>query len=158
MFPPEEYYELTHKMVPKGHLVFAESIVGEIDQLKNKRCWLMIMPIPFMEVESAWSRVAAWQPPDGMEEEVFFKALNDAEMLDLTLPFSVQTPQWANYEPLSVTYTKRVGGQPFGMGRNGSICNASIHLATWIRLLRLPREGARSVRLTGILKAPALHI
>ena len=32
--------------------------------------------------------------------------------------------------PLTVTYTKRVGGQYFGMGRNGSICNASIHLAT----------------------------
>ncbi len=51
-------------------------------------------------------------------------------MLDLTVPFSVQTPQWLNYVPLSVTYTKRVGGQYFGMGRNGSICNASIHLGT----------------------------
>jgi kynurenine formamidase len=51
-------------------------------------------------------------------------------MLDFTLPFSTQTPQWANYEPLTVTYHKRVGGQKFGMGRNGSICNASIHLAT----------------------------
>ncbi len=30
----------------------------------------------------------------------------------------------------TVKYTKRVGGQFFGMGRNGSICNASIHLAT----------------------------
>jgi len=53
-----------------------------------------------------------------------------AEMIDMTVPFSVQTPQWLNYVPLSVTYTKRVGGQYFGMGRNGSICNASIHLAT----------------------------
>ena len=34
----------------------------------------------------------------------------------MTLPFSVQTPQWANYEPLSVKYTKRVGGQDFGLG------------------------------------------
>ena len=32
--------------------------------------------------------------------------------------------------PLSVKYTKRVAGAFFGMGRNGSICNASIHLAT----------------------------
>jgi kynurenine formamidase len=48
----------------------------------------------------------------------------------MTVPFSVQTPQWLNYIPLSVTYTKRVGGQYFGMGRNGSTCNASIHLAT----------------------------
>ncbi len=56
--------------------------------------------------------------------------MGSAEMLDMTIPFSVQTPQWANYIPLTVNYTKRVGGQHFGMGRNGSICNASIHLAT----------------------------
>ncbi|TET34069.1 MAG: cyclase family protein [Anaerolineales bacterium] len=65
-----------------------------------------------------------------MEEEEFIKVMSSAEMLDLTIPFSVQTPQWLNYIPLSVTYTKRVGGQFFGMGRNGSICNASIHLAS----------------------------
>ena len=52
------------------------------------------------------------------------------EMLDLTLPFSVQTPQWANYEPLSVKYTKRVGGLDFGLGRNNAHCRASFHLAT----------------------------
>lgn len=52
------------------------------------------------------------------------------QMLDMTVPFSVQTPQWANYEPLTVTYNKRVCGQDFGMGRNGEICKASIHLAT----------------------------
>jgi kynurenine formamidase len=31
---------------------------------------------------------------------------------------------------LSVVYTKRVGGQYFGMGRNGAMCKASFHLAT----------------------------
>jgi kynurenine formamidase len=51
-------------------------------------------------------------------------------MLDMTLPFSVQTPQWANYVPLSVNYTKRVGGQSFGLGRNNAHCRASFHLAT----------------------------
>ena len=48
----------------------------------------------------------------------------------MTLPFSVQTPQWANYVPLTVNYTKRVGGQYFGLGRNNAHCRASFHLAT----------------------------
>jgi len=48
----------------------------------------------------------------------------------LTAPFSVRTPQWLNYKPLRVEYHKRVGGQHFGMGRNASTCEASIHLAT----------------------------
>jgi kynurenine formamidase len=130
MFPPSEYYELTHITMPKARLLLAESIVGDIAKLNNQRAWIMIMPIPFMEVESAWSRVVALQPPDGMDEEEFFQIMDSAEILDMTLPFSVQTPQWANYEPLSVKYTKRVGGQYFGMGRNGSICTASFHLAT----------------------------
>ena len=44
-----------------------------------------------------------------------------ARTLDLTLPFSVQTPQWANYEPLSVKYTRRVGGQPFLSGHGALV-------------------------------------
>ncbi len=130
MFPQGEYYELTHITMPKAHLVFAEAIVGEIDKLKNQRAWITIQPIPFMEVETAWARVAAYQAPDGMKEDEFMSEMEKAEMIDMTVPFSVQTPQWLNYVPLSVTYTKRVGGQYFGMGRNGSICNASIHLGT----------------------------
>lgn len=130
MFPPDEYYALTHITMPKAHLLMAESIVGEIDELDNQRAWIMIQPIPFMEVESAWSRVCAWRPPEGMDEDAFFQLLRSARMLDLTIPLSVQTPQWANYVPLTVTYHKRVGGQYFGMGRNGAICNASIHLGT----------------------------
>ena len=130
MFPPDEYYELTHITMPKSHLVLAESVIGDIDQLNNQRAWLMVYPIPFMEVESAWSRVVAMQPPEGMSEEEFFQIMGSAEMLDMTLPFSVQTPQWANYEPMTVKYHRRVGGLNFGMGRNSSICEASIHLAT----------------------------
>jgi len=130
MFPPDEYYQMTHMTIPKAHLLFAESIVGEIDKLRNQRAWIMIMPIPFVEVETAWARVCAMQAPEGMSNEEFFQVMESAEMLDLTIPFSVRTPQWANYEPLSVKYTKRVGGQYFGLGRNSSICNASIHLAT----------------------------
>lgn len=130
MYPKEEYYHLTHMTMPKAHLLLAESIVGEIDQLKNKRAWIMILPIPFMEVETAWARACAWRPPDYMDEDDFFQMLKSGETFDLSIPFSVQTPQWANYIPLTVTYTKRVGGQFFGMGRNGSICNSSIHLGT----------------------------
>lgn len=130
MFSPDDYYHLTHQTMPKAHLLLVESIVGDIDRLKNQRAWIMIQPIPFMEVETAWSRVVAYQPPAGMGEEEFFQAMSAAQMLDMTVPFSVQTPQWANYEPLTVTYTKRVGGQNFGLGRNGSVCKASIHLAT----------------------------
>lgn len=130
MFPPEEYYEMTHVTLPKNHLILAENIVGSIDQLNNQRAWLMIQPVPFMEVESALSRVVAYQPPDGMDTAIFFQMMDAADVLDLTLPFSVQTPQWANYEPLTVTYYQRVGGQKFGLGRNRSICKASLHLAT----------------------------
>lgn len=130
MFPQDWYYEMTHLTLPKAHLVFVESIVGAIDQLKNQRAWLAIMPIPFMEVESAWSRVCAYQAPDWMPEDEFYTALKSAQMYDMSVPFSVRSPQWANYEPLSVKYHKRVGGQYFGMGRNNAICNASIHLAT----------------------------
>lgn len=130
MFPPDDYYRLTHMTMPAAHLLLAECIVGEIDKLRNKRAWIMILPVPFMEVETAWARVCAMQAPEGVSEDEFFATMASARMQDLTIPFSVRTPQWANYVPLTVTYTKRVGGQYFGMGRNGSICNASIHLAT----------------------------
>lgn len=130
MFPPDEYYELTHHTMPDAHLVFVECIVGDIDKLNNQRAWITCQPIPFMEVEAAWSRVVAYQAPDGMKADEFYAAMDKVEMLDLTVPFSVMSPQWANYVPLTVTYNKRVGGQYFGMGRNGSICNASIHLGT----------------------------
>ena len=129
-FPQREYYELTHITMPKKHLVFVEAIVGDIEKLNNQRAWISCMPIPFKEVEAAWARVIAFQPPVYMKEGEFLREMAKAEVLDLTVPFSVQTPQWLNYVPLSVTYTKRVGGQYFGMGRNGSICNASIHLGT----------------------------
>jgi len=130
MFPPEEYQQLMHITVPKAGLLFAEALGGEIDALNNQRAWFLIQPVPFMEVESAWARVAALRPGDGTSEAEFLAAMADTEMLDLTLPFSVQTPQWANYEPLSIKYTKRVGGLDFGLGRNNAHCRASFHLAT----------------------------
>lgn len=130
MFPPEEYHKLTHITMPQAHLLLAESLGGQINELSNQRAWIMIQPIPFMETESAWSRAVALQAPAGMNEADFFDFMANAQMLDLTVPFSVQTPQWANYEPLTVTYTKRVGGQYFGLGRNNAHCRASFHLGT----------------------------
>ena len=130
MYDPEAYYEMTHITLPKAGLRFLESIGGQIDELKNKRVWLMNGPIPYMEVESAWTRVVALTAPEGMSDSDFFAAMGEVDMLDMTLPFSVQTPQWANYEPLSVKYTKRVQGQYFGMGRNNAHCRASFHLAS----------------------------
>jgi kynurenine formamidase len=130
LFPPEEYQQLTHATMPKAGLLLAEALGGEIDALSGKRAWIMVQPIPFMEVESAWSRVVALQAPEGTSDSELFAALSETEMLDLTLPFSVQTPQWANYEPLSLKYTKRVGGLDFGLGRNNAHCRASFHLAT----------------------------
>jgi kynurenine formamidase len=130
MFPPEEYRQLTHSTVPKAGLLLAEALGGQIDALSNQRAWIMIQPIPFMEVESAWSRAVALQAPAGMSDDDFYAAMAATEMMDLTLPFSVQTPQWANYEPLSIRYTKRVGGLDFGLGRNNAHCKASFHLAS----------------------------
>ncbi len=130
MFPQDWYHQLTHIKMPKSGMLLAESLGGQIKELANRRAWIMVMPIPFMEVESAWSRVAALTAPDGMSDDDFFAFMRSANMLDLTLPFSVQTPQWANYEPLTVKYTKRVGGQYFGLGRNNGHCRASFHLAS----------------------------
>ncbi|HUN21822.1 MAG TPA: cyclase family protein [Anaerolineales bacterium] len=130
LFPPEWYYELTHVHMPAAHLVLAEGLGGQIDELKNQRAWILLGAIPFMETDSAWMRACALQAPDGMTQDAFDSALQNNPAMDLTLPFSVQTPQWANYEPLTVTYTKRVGGQYFGMGRNNAHCRASFHLAT----------------------------
>jgi len=85
----------------------------------------MIHPIPYMEVETPGRVPAPCRHPKHERERVL-PGDGSCKVLDMTIPFSVQTPQWANYIPLTVNYTKRVGGQHFGMGRNGSICNASI--------------------------------
>ena len=130
MFPPADYRRLTHGTMPEAGLLLAEALGGEIAALANRRVWFMIGPIPYMEVESAWCRAVALEAAEDSSDEEFFAAMESIEMLDLTLPFSVQTPQWANYEPLSVRYTKRVGGLDYGLGRNNAHCKASFHLAT----------------------------
>ena len=130
LFPAEDYYKLTHITMPKSGLLLAEALGGQIDELSNQRVWVMIMPLPFMEVESAWVRAVALTAPDGMTDSEFFERMAQTGQVDMTLPFSVQTPQWANYEPLSIKYTKRVGGQYFGLGRNNAHYKASFHLAS----------------------------
>ncbi len=130
LYPPEWYHELTHITIPKKGLLFAEALGGQIAELSNQRAWIMIQPIPFMETESAWCRVTATQAPQDMNSNKFYELMRSVRMLDLTVPFSVQTPQWANYEPLSIKYTRRVGGQYFGLGRNNAHCRASFHLGT----------------------------
>ncbi len=130
LFPPADYYGLTHREMPKSGLLLVEALGGEIGELLDRRAWFFVPPLPFMEVESAWSRVVALGPGDGGDESELFDALAEIDLLDMTLPFSVQTPQWANYEPLSIKYTKRVGGQDLGLGRNNAHCRASFHLAT----------------------------
>jgi len=130
LFPADEYYGLTHRTMPKSGLTLVEGLGGEIAQLLNRRAWFLVPPLPFMEVESAWSRVVALGPAEGASDDGFLESMRSIEMLDMTLPFSVQTPQWANYEPLSIKYTKRVGGQDLGLGRNNAHCRASFHLAT----------------------------
>ena len=130
MFPVEEYYKLTHDTMPKAGLLLAESLGGQLNELNNQRAWIIIGALPFCEVESAWSRVAALKAPEGMSDDEFFSLMNESKMYDLSVPFSVQTPQWANYIPLRVHYTKRVGGQYFGLGRNNAHCKCSFHIAT----------------------------
>ncbi|MBW6464197.1 MAG: cyclase family protein [Firmicutes bacterium] len=65
-----------------------------------------------------------------MSDDEFFSAMKESKLYDLSVPFSVQTPQWANYIPLIIHYTKRVGGQYFGLGRNNAHCKCSFHIAT----------------------------
>ncbi len=130
LFSPEDYHYLTHIVMPQSGLLFAEGLGGQIAEMGTRRAYFMLLPIPFMEVESAWCRAVALTAPDGMTQDQFDEQLDSAEWLDMTVPFSVQTPQWANYEPLSVKYTKRVGGQYFGLGRNNAHCRASFHLGT----------------------------
>ena len=130
MFPVDQYYKLTHSTMPRAGLLLVESLGGQLKELSNKRAWVIIGAIPFCEVESAWARVAALQPPQGMSEDDFFAKMKESKMYDLSIPFSVQTPQWANYIPLILQYTKRVGGQYFGLGRNNAHCKASFHLSS----------------------------
>lgn len=64
MFPLEKYYQVMHlNLFPKG-IVHAENLGGEIDKIKNKRCWIGCFPLKGIEFESAQCRIVAFEPPD----------------------------------------------------------------------------------------------
>ena len=130
MFPIEDYYRLMHVEVPKSKLLFVESLGGALGDVLNRRMWIACDPVPLQECEAAWARVLAYEAPSTMVEKEFIEMLSAAKRRDITSPLSVHTPQWLNYQPLSVWNHKRVNGQEFGIGRNGSICEASIHLGS----------------------------
>ncbi|MBF0300303.1 MAG: cyclase family protein [Oligoflexia bacterium] len=61
-FPPEIYYQVMHlKLFPKK-IVHAENVGGEINKIKNKRCYIGCFPLRGIELESAMCRIAAYMP------------------------------------------------------------------------------------------------
>ena len=63
MFPPEIYYQVMHlKLFPKK-LVHAENLGGDIDKVKNQRCWIGCFPLRGIELESSMCRIVAMLPP-----------------------------------------------------------------------------------------------
>lgn len=130
LFPIKEYYRTVHVELARSGIVFVESLGGDLATLGTRRTWLVCDPVPMAETESAWARVLAWEPPPGMEAAAFHQRLRDASRMDLTTPLSIQTPQWLNYEPLTVRNHRRVNQFEFGLARNASTCEASIHLGT----------------------------
>ncbi len=130
LFPTPEYYQLVHVDLARSGIVFVESLGGELSDMGTKRSWVLCDPIPMAETESAWARVLAWEPPAGTSGDDLAAALRSATRADITTPLSVHTPQWLNYKPLSVENHRRVNQFEFGLGRNASTCEASIHLGT----------------------------
>lgn len=130
LFPTRDYYELVHVELARSGVVFVESLGGELSEMGTTRTWALCDPIPMAETESAWARVVAWEPPAGMSGDELARKLSEARRVDITTPLSVNTPQWLNYKPLSVENHRRVNQSEFGLGRNASTCEASIHLGT----------------------------
>lgn len=65
VFPQDEYYQVMHlKLFPK-RIVHAENLGGDIDQIKNKRCWIGAFPLRGIELESSMCRIVAMLPPEG---------------------------------------------------------------------------------------------
>ena len=130
LFPMDEYYRTVHVELARSGMLFVESLGGDLPELGTRRCWITADTVPMAETESAWARVLAYEPAaDGTVEELY-QVMKQVTRHDLTSPLSVHTPQWLNYKPLTVSNHKRVNIQEFGIGRNGSTCEASIHLGT----------------------------
>lgn len=130
LFPMDEYYQTVHVELARCGTVFVESLGGVLPQLGTRRAWITADAIPMAETETAWARVLAYEPPTDVSLDDFLALMSRVRRHDLTSPLSVHTPQWLNYKPLSISNHKRVNAQEFGIGRNGSICEASIHLGT----------------------------
>jgi arylformamidase len=63
LFPQDEYYQVMHlKLFPKK-LVHAENLGGQINEVKNKRCWIGCFPLRGIELESSMCRIVAMLPP-----------------------------------------------------------------------------------------------
>lgn len=130
LFPTSDYYKLVHVELARSGTVFVESLGGALTDLGTRRTWLTCDAVPMAETESAWARVMAWDPPAGMSHEELAATLGSAQRSDITTPLSVHTPQWLNYRPLTVTHHRRVNQFEFGLARNATTCEASIHLGT----------------------------
>lgn len=130
LFPMDRYYQEVHVELARSGILFVESLGGDISGLGTRRAWITADAVPMQETETAWARVLAYEPPAGGDLAELYSVMSRVKRHDLTSPLSVHTPQWLNYRPLTVTNHKRINGQEFGIGRNGSICEASIHLGT----------------------------
>ncbi|MDX9721974.1 MAG: cyclase family protein [Myxococcota bacterium] len=61
MFPKSEYYQVMHLDLFPKHIVHAECLGGEIDELSNKRCWIGAFPWRGIEMESCGCRIIAFE-------------------------------------------------------------------------------------------------
>jgi len=59
-FPQDTYYQVMHIKLFPQRIVHAENLGGEINELKNKRCYLGAFPLRGIELESAMCRIVAW--------------------------------------------------------------------------------------------------
>ncbi len=64
LFPQDEYYQVMHiKLFPHG-IVHAENLGGQINEIKNKRCWIGAMLLRGIELESSMGRFIAMVGPE----------------------------------------------------------------------------------------------
>ncbi len=64
MFPQEIYYQVMHLKLFPHTIVHAENLGGEINEIKNKRCWIGCFPLRGIELESSMCRIVAMLGPN----------------------------------------------------------------------------------------------
>ncbi|MFH1729526.1 MAG: cyclase family protein [Pseudomonadota bacterium] len=67
-----------------------------------------------------------------MDNNEFFKFMDNMKVFDLTQRLSIHTPPWPSYMPLGLQYFKRLAGAHMGQGANGQIVTTSNHVGTHI--------------------------